>query len=176
MFQAAYVYELPFGQGKKFGGGLSGAANLAFGGWSVEGITRIESGSPINVTIGQDRANIGKSAQRPDILRNPNTSGDRNVDRPWFDTTAFQLPAIYTFGNAAPYIVDSDGRRFWDLALQKDFRFHERHTVQFRTEFFNLPNHVNFNNPNGTFTSSSFGKVTSATPSRQIQFGLRYAF
>src|ERR1051326_8706783 len=45
-----------------------------------------------------------------------------------------------------------------------------------RTEFFNFPNHVNFNLPNGTFSSPSFGKVTSATPARQIQFGLRFGF
>ena len=98
------------------------------------------------------------------------------MDVPWFDITAFQLPVQYTYGNAAPYIVTTDGRTSWDFAAQKDFRFRERHSIQFRTEFFNLPNHVNFNNPTATFSSSSFGKVTSATPARQIQFGLRYAF
>jgi hypothetical protein len=176
IFQAAYVYELPFGKGKRLGGSWSAAENMLLGGWSVEGITRLETGTPVNVTIGADVANIGKSAQRPNILRNPNIGGNRNVDLPWFDITAFQRPSPFTYGNAAPYIVQTDGRESWDFAMQKDFRFRERHSLQFRTEFFNLPNHVNFNNPTSTLTSSSFGKVTSATPARQIQFGLRYAF
>ena len=98
------------------------------------------------------------------------------MDVPWFDTSAYALPPIYTYGNAAPYSATADGRQYFDLAFQKDWRFHERHNVQFRGEFYDLPNHVNFNNPNATFTSSSFGKVTSATAARQIQFGLRYAF
>jgi len=146
----------------------------------MEGITRIETGVPMNITIGQDIANIGKSAERPNILRNPNIGWNRNVDRPFFDTTAFQLPQAFTYGNAAPYIVDSDGRNSWDLAMQKNFRLHEKHTLQFRTEFFNLPNHVKFfgSIPSSatTLTSSSFGKPTNATSARQIQFGLRYAF
>ena len=73
-------------------------------------LTRIETGTPVNVTLGSDRANIGKSAQRPNVLRNPDIGGNRNVDLPWFDITAFQLPAQYTYGNAAPYIVTTDGR------------------------------------------------------------------
>jgi len=176
IFQAAYVYELPFGRGHKLGAGWNPVVNAALGGWSMEGIIRLQTGAPVNVTLGIDRANIGKSAQRPNLLRDPNTGGSRNVDVTWFDTTAFQLPAIYTFGNAAPYSVTADGRQYFDLSFQKDWRFHERHDVQFRGEFYNLPNHVNFNNPNFTFTSSSFGKITSATSARQIQFGLRYAF
>jgi hypothetical protein len=176
IFQASYVYELPFGKAKKWGANWSRPVNAAFGGWSLEGITRLETGPPLNVTLGIDQANVGKSAQRPNLVQDPNIGGNRNVSLPWFDTNAFQLPAIYTFGNAAPYVVTADGRESWDAALQKDFRFKERHAIRFRTEFFNFPNHVNFNLPNGTFTSPSFGKVTSATPSRQIQFGLRYAF
>ena len=137
---------------------------------------RLQSGAPVNITLGIDRANIGKSAQRPNLIRDPNSGHPRNVDVPWFDTSAFTLPDIYTFGNSAPYNVDADGRQSLDLSLQKNWRFHDRHTVQFRGEFYNMPNHVNMGNPNATFTSSSFGKVTSATSARQIQFGLRYAF
>jgi hypothetical protein len=176
IFQAAYVYELPFGKGRLLGAGWNKATNLVLGGWSMEGIVRLQTGAPINVVIGQDRANVGNTRQRPNLIRDPNTGHSRNVDVPWFDTAAFQLPAIYTFGNAGYDVVSADGRQSFDLSLQKDFRFNERHNLQFRSEFFNLPNHVNMNNPNGTFTSTAFGKVTSATAARQIQFGLRYAF
>lgn len=176
IFQLGYVYELPFGKGKKFGAGWSRGANLLLGGWALDGLTRIQSGSPLNVLSGQDRANVGRSAQRPDVLRNPNIGGNRNVDRPWFDTSAFVLPAIYTFGSAASFIVDADGRNQWDVAAEKDFPIREGQRLQFRSEFYNIPNHVNLQRPEGSLSSSAFGKVTSATDARQIQFSLRYQF
>lgn len=176
VFQAAYVYDLPFGTGRKFGRQWSGVLQAVAGGWAVEGITRIQTGAPVNVTSGSDRANVGDSVQRPDVLRDPNTGGTRNVSERWFDTTAFQLPAIYTFGNAGANIVLSDGRNSWDLALQKSWRIREGQALQFRGEFFNLPNHVNFGNPNTNYSSTAFGTVNSATTARQLQFALRYGF
>lgn len=177
IFQASYVYELPFGRGKKFGGNWNRATNVVLGGWSMEGITRIQTGAPFNVLVGQDRANVGRSSQRPNVLRNPNNGGNRNVDIPWFDTSAFQLQPIYTYGNAASFITQADGRQTWDVSFQKDFRFKgDSNFLQFRAEMFNMPNHVNMGNPQGSFASSAFGKVTSATSARQIQLGLRYQF
>ena len=177
IFQASYVWELPFGRQKKFGGTWSRGLDYVAGGWSVEGITRLQTGAPFNVTVGQDRANVGRSIQRPNVLRNPNTGGDRNVSNPWFDTSAFQLQPIYTYGNAGSFITQADGRQGWDLALQKEFHFwREGNMINFRAEMFNLPNHVNMGNPQGSFASSAFGLVTSATAARQIQLGLRYQF
>lgn len=177
IFQASYVYELPFGKGRRYGSAWHGVSDAFFGGWSVEGITRLQTGAPFNVTVGQDRANVGRSIQRPNVIRNPNNGGNRNVDIPWFDTAAFQLQPIYTYGNAGSFITEADGRETWDVAFQKDFKFHrEGNFLQFRAEMFNLGNHVNMMNPQGSFASSAFGKVTAATAARQIQFGLNYKF
>ena len=176
IFQSAWIYDLPFGKGRRFGGNWGKAGNLLLGGWSMEGILRLQTGAPINVVIGQDQANVGNTRQRPNLLRDPNVGHSRNVDVAWFDTTAYAMPTIYTFGNAPPYSAEADGRQTLDLSFQKDFRIRERHNVQFRAEYYNLPNHVNMGNPNATFTSSAFGKVTTATSARQIQFALRYAF
>ena len=171
------MYELPFGKGKAYGSGWSKPAEAAFGGWAIEGITRLQTGAPFNVLVGQDRANVGRSQQRPNLVRNPNNGGNRNVDVPWFDTSAFQLQPAFTYGNAGSFVTQADGRETWDLSLQKVFRFvQERHSLQFRAEIFNVGNHVNLGNPQGNFASSAFGKVTSATSARQIQFGLRYQF
>jgi hypothetical protein len=177
IFQASYVYELPFGKGKQFGAGWNRATNFILGGWSVEGITRLQTGAPFNVVVGQDRANVGRSQQRPNVVRNPNNGGNRNVDIPWFDTSAFQLQPIYTYGNAGSFITEADGRQTWDVSFQKDFKFkQDSNFLQFRTEMFNVGNHVNMGNPQGNFASSAFGKVTSATAARQIQMVLRYQF
>jgi hypothetical protein len=174
VFQFAYVYELPYGRGRRFGGNMHRALDYAIGGWSLEGIARFQSGGPVNVIIGQDRANTGVTTQRPDVLRNPNT-GPRTPEQ-WFDTGAFQMPTIYTFGNAGAFLVDSDGRHNFDMSIAKSFRIAEQQALSLRGEFFNLTNSVSMSDPNATYTSATFGVVSSATASRQIQIALRYTF
>ncbi len=117
---------------------------------------------------------MGRTYQRPNAIRDPN-KGPKTPDQ-WFDTGAFVLPPIFTYGNAGAFIVDADGRHNWDVAVQKNFKFKESHRLEFRTEFFNISNTVKMGNPINSFASSAFGRVTSATDARQIQFGLRYAF
>ena len=93
-----------------------------------------------------------------------------------FDTAAFALPAQYQFGNSGYNILEGDGIINLDLGLAKRWVMGEEHDVQFRVEFFNLANHANFGIPGGAVDSGAFGRVTSASTARQIQFGLRYRF
>lgn len=174
VFQFAYVYELPLGRGRRLGGQMPRALDYVIGGWGLEGIARFQTGGPVNVTIGQDRASIGSSTQRPDVIRDPN-NGPRTPEQ-WFDTAAFQMPAIYTFGNAGAFLVDSDGRHNLDLSIAKNFRILENHALSVRGEFFNVTNSVSMGDPTSSLTSASFGRVSSATAARQIQLGLRYSF
>jgi hypothetical protein len=175
IFQLAYVYEFPFGRGKKFGAGWNPIVNTMFGGWSGEGITRAQTGAPLNPRINQDRANVGRTYQRPDATGIDPNSGPKTVEQ-WFNTAAFALPAPYTYGSSGPFVITAPGRYNWDLALQKDFRLFEGHTLQFRAESYNLPNSVSFGNPSTAFDGNNFGVVTSATAARQVQFALRYQF
>ncbi|MEX2264922.1 MAG: TonB-dependent receptor [Bryobacteraceae bacterium] len=178
-FKLGYVYDLPFGRGRQFGGGWNSFVDGVLGGWAVEGIVQWQSGTVSNVRTGQDRANVGKTNERPDVLRNPNLpSGERTVDR-WFDTSTFVLPASFTFGNAGAYLVTDDGRQVFDISIAKKFRVAESHSVEVRGEFFNFPNHTNFNAPGSggyVMQTPGFGVINGTTPARQIQFALRYAF
>ena len=74
------------------------------------------------------------------VVGDPN-AGPKTVDE-WFNTKAFALPAQYTFGNAGAYITNADGIIGIDMALEKKFPIRESHAVEFRTEFFNVPNTV----------------------------------
>lgn len=178
-FKLGYVYDLPFGRGRSFGAGWNRFTDAVLGGWAVEGIVQLQSGTPSNVRTGVDRANVGSTNERPNVLRNPNlSSGQRTVDR-WFDTSAFVLPDLYTFGNAGAYIVHDDGRRIFDVSLAKKFRIAERQSVELRGEFFNFPNNVNFTAPGSggyVMNTPTFGVITGTTPARQVQVALRYAF
>ncbi len=175
VFNFSYVYELPFGKGRMFGGNMSRAADAIVGGWALEGITRLESGPPVNIRSGQDIANTGRSRQRPNLVGNPN-NGPKTPDA-WFNAAAFEVPADYTFGNAGAYITDADGIVSFDITLAKTFRITEAQKVEFRVEFFNLPNHVNFNLPQELMNQGNFNQITSqSTNPRQIQLALRYSF
>ena len=94
----------------------------------------------------------------------------------WFDTLAFAQPAQYTFGNQGVGLVRADGRININASLMRNFSVAERKQLQFRGEFFNLPNHPNFGNPTHQFEGAGFGVVNSARPARQVQLGLRLTF
>ncbi len=175
VFNFSYVYEIPIGKGRAFGSGMSAAADAVIGGWSLEGITRLESGPPVNVVDRRDISNTGRHTQRPNLVGNPNT-GPKTPDA-WLNASAFEAAAPYTFGNAGNYIADADGIVSIDIAIQKQFRVSESNTIELRAEVFNVPNHANFNWPNGNFNRANFNTVTATSTSpRQIQLGLRWRF
>ncbi len=175
VFNFSYVYELPFGKGRKFGSNWGTFGDLLLGGWTLQGITRLESGPPILVTTGQDIANTGRSTQRPNLVGDPN-AGPKTPDE-WFNTKAFARPAQFTFGTAGAYITNADGIIVIDAALAKEFKIRENHALEFKTEFFNVPNTVNFGDPTGAMNNANFGRITTQrTNPRQIQFTLRYRF
>ncbi|MBL0155859.1 MAG: carboxypeptidase regulatory-like domain-containing protein [Bryobacterales bacterium] len=178
-FKVGYVYDLPFGKGRTFGANMNGFANSVFGGWALEGIVQLQSGTASNVRTGTDRANVGKTNERPNVLRNPNLPKDqRTVDR-WFDTSAFAMPDFFTFGNAAAYMIEDDGRASYDVSITKRFRFMETHALEVRGELFNFPNHPDFGAPGSggyVLNTAGYGVIGSATSARQIQLALRYTF
>ena len=174
VFNFGYVYDLPFGRGRRFGGGVNRATDFILGGWAIDGFIRAQTGRPYNVTLGQDRANVGRTYQRPDVSRNPN-KGPRTPDE-WFDTKAFSLPAPFTFGTAGAFLVEGDGRHNYDISVSKKFYPRENQWFELRGEFFNMTNTVKMGDPNTNFSSTAFGRVTSATDARQIQLALRYQF
>jgi len=184
IFTLGYVTNLPFGRGQRFGAGMSGAANAIIGGWQVNGITTLRSGRPFNVTLNFDNQNDGQRSehQRPNVIRDPQPSGFNGTELKWFDTTAFAIPAPYTYGNLGRNALVGPRLQTWDFGLLKNIRITERSRLQFRAEFFNAFNNVNFSNPNASIGSQGadtpgFGEISGVvTNQRQIQFGLKYLF
>ncbi|MBS1831718.1 MAG: carboxypeptidase regulatory-like domain-containing protein [Acidobacteria bacterium] len=175
VFNASYVYDLPFGRGMKWGGSMHPFANAVLGGWVLDGFVRAQTGRPFNVTSGTDRANVGRTYQRPDVTGNPN-NGPKTPDE-WFTKSAFSLPTVYTYGNAGAFIVEGDGIFTVDTSLAKRFRFLEKQAIEFRGEFFNMFNTTRLGGPNTTLSSSSFGQITGTNQiNRQVQLVLRYTF
>jgi hypothetical protein len=172
-FLLSSVYELPFGKGKAR---LNhGVGQAILGNWEWSSILSLYGGQPINVLLGFDNASLGTSGgQRPNLIGNPISSSPTRLR--WFNTAAFAAPAQFKFGNAGRNIMRGPGQTNYDTSIVRSFPIGERRSVQFRTEFFNAFNVVNFGNPNTTFNSSNFGIITSAKASRSIQFSLKLKF
>jgi hypothetical protein len=169
----SYVYELPFGTGKKFGAGSGRMTNAILGGWQVSGISTFKDGFPLSFAAANNNSGSFGGNQRPNII------GDVYIDHPsineWFNTNAFAQPQPYTFGNTPRTTSNlrSPGYTNWDIAVQKWWTLTERARLQFRSEIFNAFNHPNFTAPNTTFGSPQFGTITSAFSPRDIQFAVK---
>ncbi len=179
-----YVWDLPFGHGKKFldKGGITDAI---VGGWQWGGVATIESGTPFTVQLTANVSGIASSsADRPNCVSNPNTGAPDTVAE-WFNVNAFAPNTTIVPAAGSPYkLLGTCGRntvegppvRNFDTTLAKNFSLTERTHLEFRADFFDLFNHPNFNTPNRYFGTSTFGQITSAQLPRLIQFGLRLSF
>jgi len=168
----SYVYQLPFGPGKRFLH-YGGVAGKIVGGWSLTGITTFQNGGPLTVRTQLDVSNSGTAFQRPDLIGQPNLpSGQRRLDR-WFNTAAFANPTTIRYGNAGRSLIDKAGVNNFDLALMKDTAVRERVRLQFRAEFFNAFNHPMWGSPTFELGDARFGTIASAADPRLIQLGLK---
>jgi outer membrane receptor protein involved in Fe transport len=170
---AGYIYDLPFGPGKPLGAGLTGVAAKLIGGWQLAGEVLLSTGQPFSVTYTS--TTLGQPSGRADIIGDPNAGG-RSLTQ-WFNPAAFAAPVPYLFGNSAPNSLWGPGFNNWDSAVFKNTTLHERVSLQFRSELFNVLNHPNFDVPAANISAkTTVGRISSASDPRTIQFSLRLLF
>jgi hypothetical protein len=178
------TYELPFGKGRALANSLGGVGNRLVSGWQINAIVTLLDGFPFTPQIGSNRSGDGdtRNPDRPSL--NTAFSGPVVLGNPnqWFNPNAFMLPTAGTYGNLGRGVYSGPGLADVDFSLFKSTAITERTHLQFRAEFFNIGNHANFGTPNATVFSNgaispTAGLITStATTSRQIQFGLKLIF
>jgi len=176
------TYDLPFGRGQNSDGNPWIARILE--NWQVSGIETIQSGLPFTPQLSYNPSNDGdtRNPVRPSI--NPNFNGPVVLGGPnqYFNPNAFIQPLPGTYGNVGRNTLRAPGLLSTDVAVARNFSLSERSNLQFRAEIFNLFNHTNFNAPNPVVyaaatggPSPTAGVITStATSSRQVQFGLKF--
>ncbi|PYU88229.1 MAG: hypothetical protein DMG08_26290 [Acidobacteria bacterium] len=172
----SYVYDLPFGAGKRFLGDMHGIADRIIGGWQVNGITSFRSGAALSLTspVSNNRGN--RAGNRPDRIADGNLpESQRTVER-WFDISAFRDPVLGAYGNSGEGIIRGPGLANWDLSIFKNFRIREGKTFQFRWEMFNAFNNVNLMNPSTYNGDLRFGSISGALTAREMQAGLKLLF
>ncbi|RRA48474.1 carboxypeptidase-like regulatory domain-containing protein [Acidipila sp. EB88] len=180
-FVLSYVYDLPFGHGRRFLAAAPRAVDYTLGGWGFGGVTTLMSGFPLGLGTNQNLTNSFGGGSRPNyvpgcakLTTGPATARLNN----WFNTACFTQPAAFTFGDEprldpqlrGPGIADWDASAYKNFPITKDGRA----TVQFRAEAFNLFNRVQFGYPGLTQGTSNFGVISSQLNNpRLFQFSLR---
>ena len=176
-FVISYLYELPFGRNRRFASDTSTLVNAIIGGWQFNGITTLQSGTPLSITATNTAGIFGQRTQPNNNGKDPRLDGPVNerLNR-YFDTSVYSQPAAFTFGNEPIFspLLRAHNVRNFDLSLFKNFDLTTRARLQFRVEALNAFNRVQFSGPNTSVTSTSFGVISGqANAPRQLQFGLK---
>jgi len=177
----SYVLDLPVGTGKKFLGNTRGVAGKIVSGWGLTGVSTFQSGLPLALTTSSNTTGSMGGGSRPNVISSNTTIEGSPQSRiyQWFNTAAFAQPAAFTFGNEprTDPKCRSDGIGNWNVTIVKQTSITERTRLEFRTEFFNLMNHVQFADPGMALGNPQFGIVSaSMNQPRLVQLGLRLSF
>jgi hypothetical protein len=182
-FVQSYVYELPFGPGRRWL--KSGFLGNVLGNWQVNGVLTIASGTPINFG--------GNSA----VLNSPGSGNTLNyfgdgiqvlhgtASSAWFSPAicsatvtgnCFSQPGNLQFGNLGLYPIHGPGYWNVDASVFKQFHVTERMQMELRGEGFSIVNTPQWNNPDTSIGNRTFGFITGAGGNRQIQLGAKVVF
>ena len=183
VLQASYVYALPIGRGKAFGGGMPRFLDAIVGGWVTNGVWRASSGRPLNMLTYDGTSLPTYGAQRPNIVGKPKRNhGHGWINNYFTNPQVFQLPPLYALGNAprslgavrTPYNFNTD------LSVLKVFSLegvHKGASIEFRLEASNAFNHPTFGQPATDVDDPLFGQITyTSSAPRQGQGGLKITF
>ncbi len=180
--QFAYVYEFPFGEGKKFA--TTGASRKILGGWQMNGIFSSFKGQQFYLTASDASLDMPGNQQTPDQVGPVKYTGCIGSEPgcTFFDTSAFVPVTAVRFGTVGRNTMRLPGVVNMDMSLYRTFKLTEKFNLQFRAEAFNLSNTPHFAGPDTDVNSESFGHITETNTawglgrSREFRFGLRLGF
>jgi Carboxypeptidase regulatory-like domain len=166
-FLTTYLYDLPFGRGKKLLSNSNGFVNALAGGWEVAGVVLVQTGpflTPSEASTDPSGTNMINvvGLTRPDIVAGVSPYGDRSTSN-YLNAAAWSIPSdnIGRFGNAPVGQVVGPGTSAVSLSLMKSFAIRESAKFQFGAQIANLFNHRNYDVPNMGLDTDGFGTITS---------------
>jgi len=187
----SFVYQLPFGAGRKYRASSSKAVDAVIGGWELSGVNTFLSAPPLNFrawagsippafqVVGNLAGFRGGESFRPNVSGDVYARNSPDITNGYFNAAAVSLPTdpSQPFGNAPRNSARAFALNQLDLGIFKSFALpREDMRLQFRAEFFNLLNKTNLGLPNTDRASAAFGTIRSTFPARQIQFALKFYF
>jgi Carboxypeptidase regulatory-like domain len=180
VFQLGWVYELPFGPGKPHL--TDGFVSKIARGWQFSGVESCYTGTPFTVTAPGGSLNAPNNQQTADQVKtNVQRFGNVGTTGLYYDPTAFAPVNGQRFGTSGRNIVRNPGVWNTDMSIVRNFPIRENIQLQFRTEFYNLPNTSHFWGPGGTtadpttqnVTAGNFMRIIGSYGERNIRFAFR---
>jgi hypothetical protein len=184
VFGASWVYELPFGAGRRFMPQPSSLVSAVVSGWQLAGSVRYQSGAALTITSNNNLTPLGypiKYADRVedvDVYKNDRAGFDPAVDR-YLNSAAFAVPAAFALGNTGGPLayVRGFGQKSESISLSKEARIGDTRRILVGLDISNPFNFVRWNDPNTNIAAGAqFGSVTSTQPARTMQVNLSYSF
>jgi hypothetical protein len=182
-FVFSYQWELPFWRQPQ------GWYQHVLGGWQLNGIATVMSGTPFTVFDSRDNSVQGSapeitgfSANRPNLVPGQNPNAGPQTANAWLNASAFQpitqdpSSPVQQFGTAGRNIAQGPGYANWDFSAFKNIRVTEGKELQFRAELFNILNHTNFRLPDSDISSPTFNHILAAQSPRLVQFALKFLY
>jgi hypothetical protein len=173
-FVTSFVYQVPGWKAR------NGFLRAATSGWQLNGIVTLQTGLPFTVLAGKDQSLVGVAKDTADVngpvaIYNGNSHASKVAK--YFDTSAFSLPALGTYGTSRRNMLTAPGLQNFDAGLFKLITIHDEKRIEVRWEAFNTLNHTNFAAPNASFnTSATFGRITAANVGRVMQVAAKFIF
>ena len=165
-----------------FGGG---PARFITRDWQVSPIISMFTGNPIQITDGKDISLSGQNLDRPNVILPDQVYGAPKTVLQYLNPAAFQCAGSNSactvfsgqFGNLGRNSLYGPGQRNFDIAVSRQFQMRERFKMEFRSDFFNILNHANWNNPVSSLSSAAtFGQITTFGSPRIIQMAMKLYF
>ncbi len=177
-FVQSWVYDLPFGVGKKW---LShGLAAKTLGGWQINSILTLMTGTPMTFAANGTSLNTPGASQTADQvapvtklygINTPSKGGS-----PWFSMASFVQPTGVRFGSSGRNTLSGPGFFNADLSIFKIFSFTEKMKMEIRGESFSVTNTAQFSNPTTDVSNANYGYITGAGGARGMQLGVKISF
>ena len=174
VFTESTIYELPFGQGKRWA--QSGPAKWVLGGWQVNGLWTWESGFPLDITASSTSLNAPGNGNRPNVNGPVQIFGNIGPGQLYFDKAAFSAPPSNTIGNVGRNVLHGPHLFDIDASIFRKFRIGERINVEFRAESFNLSNTPWFDKPDTSLSDAAFGQVTTAQGTQSVKVNMNRSY
>lgn len=170
-FKMSAQYQFPFRSSNR-------SLNAVISGWAASAIVTARTGNPYTVLTGGSVGD-GLNFQRPNLTGAPFTAAPQKLNEQVLNRASFAVPTAvdpstgYRLGSLGKSPFTAPGFKSFDLSAQRNFRIMEKLNLQFRAEFFNTLNLVNYNAPVSTLNNPNFGRIIGAGSPREIQFGLK---
>jgi hypothetical protein len=190
-FVASYIYQLPFGRGKRFGGQVNRLVDEAIGGWQLSGITTFQTGFPFSYTASDIGSLNTTNFQRANYIPGCDVKKGLTQKFQWVNPDCFTQPALGEYGNSSRNFLRQPGINNWDMAIAKSFAITERAAFKLNIGTFNTFNHAQYagdvgglatggsggNNSIDSGVGDTFGGyIQGANSARVIQLSGKFVF